>query len=139
MTPLSQRSLVPRSRRHLVRWRCQLRQLRQTSPADSLSRRAKRLVLFGADAVLILACLPLAVLLHSSSADLLVQPALWLAVIATVPLVLYTFHKRGLYRAVLRYVTGTSMPAIIAGADWGRQGFWPWAGSWARLCRRGWR
>ena len=123
MTSLFQRSLVSRSRRHLRRWRCQLRQLRGTSPADGLSRRAKRLVLFSADAVLILACLPLAVLLHSSSAELLVQPALWLAVIATVPLVLCTFHKRGLYRAVLRYVTGTSMPAIMTGTAVGATGF----------------
>ena len=123
MIPLFQRSLISRYRRHLVRWRCQLRDLRKTSAADSLSRRAKRLVLFGADAVLILTCLPLAVLLHDSSMELLAQPALWLAAITAVPLMLYTFHKRGLYRAVLRYVTGTSMPAIMTGAALGATGF----------------
>ncbi|WP_071796208.1 polysaccharide biosynthesis protein [Natronohydrobacter thiooxidans] len=97
--------------------------MRAVSPTQSLSRRAKRLVLLGADAFLILACLPLAVILHGAPLALLNQPALWTAVVAIVPLVLYTFQLRGLYRVVLRYITGAAMPAIMTGAGLGAIGF----------------
>ncbi|MCC5956793.1 MAG: polysaccharide biosynthesis protein [Natronohydrobacter sp.] len=123
MTQPRPRVPVSSFRRRQARWRGQLRQIGAFSPADSLSRGAKRQVLLGADAILILACLPLAVILHGAPLDLLGLPALWLAVAATVPLVLYVFHKRGLYRAVLRYITGASMPAIMAGAAFGATGF----------------
>ena len=112
----------PNTRRRKIRLRGRFRQLRTVSPADSLSRRAKRLVLFGADALLILACLPLAALLHGAATDTLAQPRVWSAVIMTVPLMLYVFHMRGLYRVVLRYITGAAMPAIMTGTALGAIG-----------------
>lgn len=123
MNPLLMRIPSAKVRRGQVRLRGHWRQVRALSPADSLSRGAKRVVLLGTDALLILLCLPLAVLLHGAPMTILYQPSIWLAVSAAVPLVLYTFHMRGLYRVVLRYITGTSMPAILTGAILGAIGF----------------
>lgn len=119
MNPLLLRRPSTKTRRRQVRLRGQLRQMRALSLADDLSRRAKRFVLFGADALIILACLPLAVLLHGTSTEILYQPALWLVAVATVPLVIYNFRRRGLYRVVLRYITGAAMPAIMTGVALG--------------------
>ena len=122
MNPLLLHPFSPRTRRRLLRLCRHFRQLRVLSPADSLSRRAKRLVLFGADAALIMACLPLAVLLHGGGIGILSQPVLWLSVVMTVPLMLYTSQMRGLYRFVLRYITGAAMPAIMTGTVLGAIG-----------------
>lgn len=123
MKPPLLRRLSMKLIRRQVRLRSQLRQIQSLAPADSLSRRAKRFVMLGADALLIIACLPLAVILHGAKIEMLHQPALWLIVLSIVPLVLYVFYIRGLYRVVLRYITGASMPAIMTGATVGAIGF----------------
>ncbi len=84
-----------------------------------LSRAHKRLLLLGTDSLLILACLPLAVLFHSAPPATLREPTIWAAVLTGVPVSLYAFHWFGLYRVVLRYITGTTMRSVAAGAGLG--------------------
>lgn len=122
MATHSQRKSAPRMPRRIARLHGRPRQFYR-SPADRLSRRAKRFVLIWADAALILASLPVAIVLHDSSGAGMWQPALWLALAMTLPLILISFHLRGLYRVVLRYMTGAAMPAIMTGALVGAMGF----------------
>ena len=104
--------------------RARLDQLSLAAQNSGLSRAARSRLLMLADAVLVLACLPLAVLAHTMALELVAHPPIWVALAASLPLTLYVFRKRGLYRALLRSITGKIIPAILAGALLGAAGFW---------------
>jgi len=110
------RTLVWKLRRHTARLRRQFRNLRAPSQTNGLSRSTKRSVLVSLDVALILLCWPLAMLLQGAPLALLGQPAVWAMIFLGLGLSLAVFHTRGLYRAVLRYITGAAMPTILSGA-----------------------
>ncbi len=109
-------TLVWKLRRHTARLRRQFRNLRAPSQTNGLSRSTKRSVLVSLDVALILLCWPLAMLLQGAPLALLGQPAVWAMIFLGLGLSLAVFHTRGLYRAVLRYITGAAMPTILSGA-----------------------
>jgi len=80
-----------------------------------LSRSHKRNLQRMGDAVLIVACFIIAIVLRGDELSMLSDPRVWAAMLATVPVTLFVFEALGLYRAVLRYITGASMSIIISG------------------------
>ena len=83
--------------------------------ADSISRAQKRVLLVLADAALISAALPAALLLRGVPLSHLTEPRTLAVLFLTVPVTLVIFWRLGLYRAVLRYITGKAMPIVLAG------------------------
>lgn len=80
-----------------------------------LTRAGKRNVQLICDTGLIIASFLLAVILRDEGLSLLSNPWVWGAFLPTIPVILGIFNILGLYRAVLRYITGAVMPIIILG------------------------
>lgn len=83
--------------------------------SGTLNRSEKRQLQLIGDAGLIVACFILAVIFRGDALSILTDPWVWAAVLPMVPATLIVFDRLGLYRAVLRYITGTIMRIIIPG------------------------
>ncbi len=94
------------------------------TPDTKFSRASRSRLLMLADTLLVLSCLPLAVLIHTAAPDLLTRPPVWSALAASLPLTLLTFYRGRLYRALLRSITGKIIPVVVTGALLGAAGFW---------------
>lgn len=91
--------------------------------SEGLGRRQKQIVLMGLDFCLIMICFALAVVVQTQHLDGLTDVTNWLRAIGFALVAQATFARLGLYRAVTRYITGTIMPLIIAGAAMGTTAF----------------
>lgn len=80
-----------------------------------LPRQYKRLLQLSADAVLIIFSFVMAMLLRLDSWDFLGTPAIWLPLLATIPLSLMLFVRLGFYRAIIRYMTHKAVEALMVG------------------------
>lgn len=80
-----------------------------------LSRPQKRFLQQIGDATLIVASFVLAIILRGDDLSMLMNPWIWLAILPTTCATLYVFGKQGLYKAVLRYITGAIMRGTISG------------------------
>jgi len=85
----------------------------------ALNRPRKRLLQLVGDAGLIVACLGLAVVLRGDDLALLSDAKVWAAFLPAVLVTLGVFNAAGLYRAMLRYITGKIMRVIILGVAMG--------------------
>lgn len=90
--------------------------LQNVSHVLEASRAHKRQLLLGVDGALVVGCFVLALLMQRQSLAVLAVPGLWVALMAAAGVSLLVFDRLGLYRAVLRYITGASMRIIAAGA-----------------------
>jgi len=80
-----------------------------------LSRSQKRILQRIGDAGLIVMCFVLAIITRGDEILMLSDPRVWAASLPAVLVTLFVFDKLGLYKAVLRYITGTAMRIIIPG------------------------
>lgn len=81
-----------------------------------MSRTKKRLLLLAADSVALICVFVAAMFLRLDSSAFQSHPKVWLALLPVVPLSLFVFVKLGLYRAVIRYIEGHALVAILLGA-----------------------
>jgi FlaA1/EpsC-like NDP-sugar epimerase len=79
------------------------------------SRARRRLIQLIFDAVAIVASFVLALMFRGDDLSMLVNPWVLVAVLSATLITLVVFEKAGLYRAVLRYITGAIMRSIILG------------------------
>jgi FlaA1/EpsC-like NDP-sugar epimerase len=80
-----------------------------------LSRPVKRLMQVGIDCTLIALCLAGAMLLRLESAAPLADLRVWAVLVPVTPVTLAAFIKLGLYRAVIRYITGRALRVVFLG------------------------
>lgn len=80
-----------------------------------LDRVTKRIVQVVADVVLILASFLAAMLLRLDTMALERDPVVWLALLPVVPITILAFRHLGLYRSILRFITGQAFRAIGIG------------------------
>ena len=80
----------------------------------NLNRRRKRLLLLAADALILVLCFLLAMVLRLEVVRF--DPAAWAALALSMPLTLWAFARMGLYRSILRFLSGHALGAIAAGA-----------------------
>lgn len=79
-----------------------------------LSRTHKRLIQVCVDLALILSCFYFAMILRLENESFLYDRQVWLAVAPVLPLTVMAFRQLGLYRSVLRYITGQAAKTIAA-------------------------
>ncbi len=84
-----------------------------------LRRSQKRQLQIVADFVLIGVSFVVAVFLSGAPLSLLTHPGVWLAQVLAAVVSIAVFNKLGLYRALLRYITGASVKVIVSGATAG--------------------
>lgn len=83
------------------------------------TRSGKRNLQLICDAGLIAASFVVAIILRGDDLSLLVNTWVWAAFLPTIPIILTIFYVAGLYRAMLRYITGAVMRIIILGVALG--------------------
>lgn len=81
-----------------------------------MSRAKKRVLQVGVDIALIAAMLAMAMWIRLESFDFITNPAVWSVLLAVVPVTIACFVKLGFYRAVLRYIAGRALRAILVGS-----------------------
>lgn len=84
--------------------------------SEGLGRRGKQILLIATDFVLIQLCFAIAVVIHAESLQALGQTQLWAGAILFALVAQGVFIRLGVYQAITRFITGTIMPAMIAGA-----------------------
>ncbi len=84
-----------------------------------LRRAQKRHLQVTADFALITISFILALILSATPLSALTQPFLWVNLAIAAAVTIATFTHLGLYRALLRYITGASINTIVAGAGLG--------------------
>lgn len=80
-----------------------------------LNRPVKRIIQVAVDVVLILACFCAAMVLRLETMVFAVDPAVWIAFLPVVPVTILTYRQLGLYRSVLRFITGRAFRMIGLG------------------------
>ncbi|MEM5468479.1 nucleoside-diphosphate sugar epimerase/dehydratase [Celeribacter marinus] len=83
---------------------------------SALSRKTKVVLMLAMDATLIALSFVFAMLLRLENLAFLSKPEIWLAMAISVATALIAFRFFGLYRAMLRYITGRILIAIGKGA-----------------------
>ncbi|MEY4983203.1 MAG: hypothetical protein RIR62_1469 [Pseudomonadota bacterium] len=81
----------------------------------TLGRRQKRAVQMLADSVLVVASFGLAMALRFESFAFAADPAVWLLVLLCAPATIWAFWAMGLYRSILRFISGQVLRAIGCG------------------------
>lgn len=81
-----------------------------------LDRATKRLIQVLVDAVIVVTSFLLAMMLRLEDTAFLVDPLVWLAILPALPATVLAFRQIGLYRSVLRFITGQAVVAILIGA-----------------------
>ena len=84
--------------------------------ASSLTRTQKRVVQLAVDSVLLLGCFLVAMFLRFDSWAFLDKAHVLRPILLAIPLTLYVFARMGLYRAVVRYVSGKALKTVAQGA-----------------------
>ena len=84
--------------------------------SGNLNRSNKRALQLVGDAVLIAACFVLAIFIRGEDVAMLADPWVLAVTLPAIPATLLALDRAGLYRAVLRYITGTVMRVIVLGA-----------------------
>ena len=87
-----------------------------TSYLSALSRPTKVAVQLAADCVLVIMAFVGAMLFRLESTTFLEIPANWVAVFVATVVMLLSFHFLGVYRALVRFVTGRILITIGKGA-----------------------
>ncbi len=82
----------------------------------SLDRATKRVVQVTADIVLIIAVFATSMWIRTESLRWAADLSTWLVLIPLIPITLVLFIKLGFYRAVLRYIAGRALIAIMVGS-----------------------
>lgn len=80
-----------------------------------LPRTHKRLLQVATDTVLLAGSFAMAMVLRTESLAFLVDPSIWAALIAALPVTLILFVKLGFYRAVIRYMGLKALVTILNG------------------------
>lgn len=80
-----------------------------------LNRVTKRIVQVVTDVVLIVVCFTAAMVLRLESMAFERDPVAWLALVPVVPITILAFRQLGLYRSILRFITGRAFRAIGIG------------------------
>lgn len=86
-----------------------------TAKLIGLTRFKKRVVQVLADIILMVACFWLAMILRLESTGFSANPQVWVAFLPVVPVTVLTFRQLGLYRSVIRYITGQVFRLITLG------------------------
>lgn len=81
----------------------------------ALPRPAKRMVQAGADACLMILCFLGAMALRMDGFSYIGWPRIFWVLWVVIPVTIFAFARLGLYRAVIRYITGQAMQVIVAG------------------------
>lgn len=81
-----------------------------------MSRAKKRILQVGVDIVLIASMFAVAMWIRLESFDFARNPAVWSVLLAVVPVTIASFIRLGFYRAVLRYIAGRALRAILVGS-----------------------
>jgi FlaA1/EpsC-like NDP-sugar epimerase len=89
---------------------------RITAFLTHLPRQTKIALQLGIDATLITICFIFAILVRLESVAMLASAAVWFALGATIVATLVTFWAFGLYRVLVRYLTGHILTAVSCGA-----------------------
>lgn len=89
--------------------------LQLTLYLTQLSRRGKITLQVMLDALLTVGCFAAAVLVRLESVELLGRSAVWSSLLATIAVTLIVFRLVGLYRALVRYITGQILTAVAIG------------------------
>jgi FlaA1/EpsC-like NDP-sugar epimerase len=84
-----------------------------------LTRAGKRNLQLICDTGVIIVSFAIALILRGDDLSLLADPLLWAVFLPTISIIIATFSIAGLYRAMLRYITGTVMRIIILGVALG--------------------
>lgn len=87
-----------------------------TSHLSTLSRRRKIALQLSMDAILIVSSFLGAMLFRLESTDFLIQKDVWAAVLTSVLFALVAFRFLGLYRALIRFLTGKILIIVGEGA-----------------------
>lgn len=82
----------------------------------SLNRPLKRLVQVAIDVALIVLCFGAAMALRLEGLAFLDRGTVWWALAPVIPVTILAFVRLGLYRAVIRYITGHALKAVAVGA-----------------------
>lgn len=80
-----------------------------------LDRPIKRRLQLLADGGLMAACFAAAMLLRLESLTFATDPGVWLSLLIAVPVTLLVFARLGLYRVVIRYITGHALRLMLIG------------------------
>lgn len=80
-----------------------------------LSRTTKRLMQIALDVLLMLACFYAAMVLRLESTEFASNPAVWMAFLPVIPVTVIAYRQLGLYRSILRFITGQAFRAIGIG------------------------
>ena len=80
-----------------------------------LNRPIKRFLQMSADAVLLVVCFVAAMALRLESIAFALNAQVWLAMLPVIPLTIVVFAKLGLYRSIVRFITGQALRAIAVG------------------------
>lgn len=80
-----------------------------------MSRPVKRLMQVAIDCALIVLCFVTAMLLRLESGAFASDPWVWAVLAPVLPVTLAAFIKLGLYRAVIRYITGRALRVVFLG------------------------
>ena len=83
------------------------------------SRARKRKIQICIDSIVILVAYAVALLLSGAPAAQLQDPLTWAVVLPVVPVSVAVFYHFGLYRAILRFITGNAMRSVVIGATAG--------------------
>jgi FlaA1/EpsC-like NDP-sugar epimerase len=75
----------------------------------------KRFIQFAADVFLIVTSFLAAMVLRLETMAFEHEPILWVALLPVVPVTIIAFRHLGLYRAILRFITGRALRAIGIG------------------------
>lgn len=81
----------------------------------SLTRFQKRALQIVADTVIIIVSFAVAMTLRLESIQSLLNPVVWQALLPSIPITILVFAKLGIYKVVIRYITGQIFSAILLG------------------------
>lgn len=81
----------------------------------SLGRGKKIAIQIAGDCVLMTVCFVAAMLFRLENLDFLDNPKIWLPLLITIPVTVITFHTAGLYRTLVRYITGRILISVFKG------------------------
>ena len=80
-----------------------------------LNGPTKRVIQIAVDAGLIVACFCAAMILRLETTGFATNPAVWIAFLPVVPVTILTYRQLGLYRSILRFITGQAFRMIGIG------------------------
>ena len=85
------------------------------SRLSDLNRPSKRALQVVADTVLVGLCFTVAMGLRLESLGFVFDTRVWLPLLPVLPVTLFVFARLGLYRAVVRYITGEALRVVLIG------------------------